>query len=642
MSQKTQSISGQVLQRDLNKALILHQEQEFGHAEKMYKEILAVVPDHAEALNLLASVQLAMENYKEALAHAQKAIYQDNNRADFYLTLGYAEKAHGNFNQALNAYQCAQALAPNEAVIYECLGDLYQEQEEWGKSLGEYQKFLDQKPNDAPNLFKMAKAYEMEKDFEKAITCYDDVLAIDSSFLGAYLRKGNIFKANGQAQAALNQYLLAFAHDKKSAGILNNIGSAYYDLKDYKQAESYFKKAIDCDEGNLDAHLNIALVYKGLGEWEEALVYLKVARKLSPQSPTCYFYMAKIYFEEGDYKSAERFFIKCLDFDPNYYHAQNLLSQLYMKQGKFEKACHWAQKSFELAPCKETLINYLLPLKANKKYDLARDLFEQNKAQYRESESLNIIAGNIYQSLHDNAQAKFCFEQALKINSKNVSVQHLISALSGETVGKAPTDYVKDLFDGYSEYFDEQLTSDLHYKTPWVIADLLQEAFEEDHNFEVALDLGCGTGLSGQALKDMVKLLDGVDLSQKMLDKAAEKEVYRQLVCEDIESYVFAQDKESYDLAVATDVFVYLGDLDKVFAGLKKCLVEGAYFAFSTELLENNGDYKLRESGRFAHNPSYILDLATKHDFQLLKSKTTKLRQSSQGWILGEIYLLKS
>lgn len=641
MSQKSQSISEQELQRDLNKALILHQEQKLSQAEELYKEILAIEPNHAEVLNLLAGVQLAMENYKEALSHAQKAIYQNNNRADFYLTLGYAEKAHGNFNQALNAYQCAQALAPKEAHIHECLGDLYQENEQWDQALGEYQKSLEQKPNDPQSLFKMAQTYELEKKFEKAISCYDDVLKIDAKFVPAYMNKGNIYKANGQAQAALNQYLLALAHQKNSTGILNNIGSAYFDLKDYKKAIEYFKEAIDLDGENLDAHLNIALSYKRLGEWEEALVYLKLARKLNPRNATCYFYMAKIYFEEGDDKAAEKFFIKCLDFDPSYYHAQNLISQLYMRQGKFEKSCEYAQKSFELARSKNTLINYLLPLKANKNYELARDLYEQYKGEYAGSESLCIIAGNVYQSLHENDQAKACFEEALRINPKNVSVKHLISALSGQTVQKAPTDYVKDLFDGYSEYFDDQLTSDLQYKTPWVIADLIEDSIEENHCFKQALDLGCGTGLSGQAVKAYVEQIDGVDLSQKMLNKAEEKDVYRKLMCDDIEAYVFAQEKSSYDFVIATDVFVYLGELEKVFEGLQNCLADGAMFAFSTELLEKDGDYELRESGRFAHSPSYILNLLTKFGFSLLKSKTTKLRQSSHGWILGEIYLLK-
>lgn len=641
MSRKTQSISEQELQRDLNKALVFHQEEKLAQAEALYKEILNTAPNNAEVLNLLASVQLTMEKYREALINAQNAISYNKSRADFYLTLASAEQSHGNFNHALNAYQCAQALAPNEATIYKCLGDLYQEDGQWSAALNEYNKSLDQKPNDLESHLKIAKNYELEKDLEKAFQHYDLALKISPKSIEALLRKGNLYKSQGKAQQALNQYLIALSYKKDSDGVMNNIGSAYFDLEDYKNALKYFKLSIDINAHSLDSQLNIALVYKRLGDPEEALLHLKQARKISPQTAIIYFYMGKIFLEEADLKSAERFFVKCLDFNPQSYHAHNLLSQVYMKQGFFGKASDSAKSSFDLAQSKETLINYLLSLKANHQYEEALALCEEHYETYSDSESLNVLAGTIYQTVHDNEKALSCFKKAQSINPDNVSVKHLLAALAGEEVETAPHDYVADLFDSYSELFDEQLTTDLQYKTPWLIAELLEEAFEEDFIFNKALDLGCGTGLSGLAIRDLVKTMDGVDLSSKMLEKAREKDLYGNLACQDIESYLAEQVAGTYDLTLATDVFVYLGNLEKTFYELGRCLSKGAHFAFSTELLEDDLDYKLCESGRFAHNPSYILALSEKYSFQLLKSKTIKLRQSSHGWIVGEIYLLK-
>ena len=41
------------------------------------------------------------------------------------------------------------------------------------------------------------------------------------------------------------------------------------------------------------------------------------------------------------------------------------------------------------------------------------------------------------------------------------------------------------------------------------------------------------------------------------------------------------QSEDTYDLAVAADVFVYIGDLAPVFEALDKRLAPGAYFVFS-------------------------------------------------------------
>ncbi|CAL1131927.1 unnamed protein product [Cladocopium goreaui] len=76
--------------------------------------------------------------------------------------------------------------------------------------------------------------------------------------------------------------------------------------------------------------------------------------------------------------------------------------------------------------------------------------------------------------------------------------------------------------------------------------------------------LHSGTGLMGPLLKDLgVEHLEGVDLSSKMLQVAREKQRgYDVLLCGDLVE-IFDETK-SFDLVVAADVFVYLGDLSSV------------------------------------------------------------------------------
>jgi len=68
------------------------------------------------------------------------------------------------------------------------------------------------------------------------------------------------------------------------------------------------------------------------------------------------------------------------------------------------------------------------------------------------------------------------------------------------------------------------------------------------------LDIGCGTGLSGQEIlsKGFVKI-DGTDFSTKMLEKAAEKNIYQELFLIDLNTDNYNLNKK-YDIICAAGV----------------------------------------------------------------------------------------
>lgn len=95
-------------------------------------------------------------------------------------------------------------------------------------------------------------------------------------------------------------------------------------------------------------------------------------------------------------------------------------------------------------------------------------------------------------------------------------------------------------------------------------------------------DLGCGTGLSGEALTEAgFSCIDGFDLSEKMLERAAEKEVYRSLERVDLAAEDFALAPDTYQNAAAVGclnpAFMPVEVIDRVLSGL---LPEGC-FVFS-------------------------------------------------------------
>ena len=134
--------------------------------------------------------------------------------------------------------------------------------------------------------------------------------------------------------------------------------------------------------------------------------------------------------------------------------------------------------------------------------------------------------------------------------------------------------------------------------------------------YEAVLDLGCGSGLTGRQFVDKSRRITGVDLSREMLSRAGLLGIYDRLVESDLETHLWNTD-ERYDLVLCCDVFIYLGDLSGVFAGVHRVLQAGGSFAFTIEPCDADSGYDLLPTLRYAHSESYIRRLATEFKFHV-------------------------
>ena len=108
---------------------------------------------------------------------------------------------------------------------------------------------------------------------------------------------------------------------------------------------------------------------------------------------------------------------------------------------------------------------------------------------------------------------------------------------------------VEELFDDYAEDFDEHLSS-LGYEVPKFLPSLLPAG-----RFRRAIDLGCGTGLTGLSIREICDVLLGVDLSSRMVEKALERKIYDAVCCADLIAHLRKEAPGSCDLLVATDAW---------------------------------------------------------------------------------------
>lgn len=219
----------------------------------------------------------------------------------------------------------------------------------------------------------------------------------------------------------------------------------------------------------------------------------------------------------------------------------------------------------------------------------------------------------------------------------------LASINRGETPVSASKAYVATLFDQNADMFDYILVDQLGYDVPLQLRDKLITIFPE-RKFQSMLDLGCGTGLSGDALDDLACEKTGVDLSENMIKIAHEKGDYQQLFVGDVVDFVTKADRQ-WDLIVATDVLPYMGDVAVFFDGIGQCLQKNGVFGFSTETLALSAfdglNYKVGPHQRFAHQQTYIEDLLNQNALECLAVSNIVVRAEQGKPVPGQLFLAK-
>lgn len=323
------------------------------------------------------------------------------------------------------------------------------------------------------------------------------------------------------------------------------------------------------------------------------------------------------------------------------------LGDAYFGLGEYEKAAEAYRSGLTIIPdSSDGLFGLAATLRVNELYEEAVSFYErgfeiepERFGAYWELAYAREMAG-------DKLGAEADYRECLKHYPNHGMAKHLLSAMLEQTTERAPNEYVRELFDDYAETFERDLIEDLDYVVPELIRqelELVIKSVREQNRspFSKALDLGCGTGLVSDAVKDLVNRIDGVDLSEKMVSLAHKHKRYNKVFLQEITSFLFDKSKgyPRYDLILSGDALVYFGDLESIFKGVKHRLSEGGFFCFTLENLKE-GSFKIRPTGRYAHSESYINMLSLDHGFSGIVKKPIIPRTDASNDIEGLLYLL--
>ena len=235
----------------------------------------------------------------------------------------------------------------------------------------------------------------------------------------------------------------------------------------------------------------------------------------------------------------------------------------------------------------------------------------------------------------DDGSALACYERVVKLDPGNAVARHLIASLQEKSTVAPPIEFVRMLFDGYAERYDEHLTGTLCYRAHELTAGALLHAIRTRRQLEI-LDLGCGTGLFGKKIRNVASRLVGIDVSPEMLRKAEERGCYDSLEVAELGEFLARAAPASYDVVTAVDVFSYVGSLEDALANASRILRPEGLLAFTVEA--GDKDYTLDQTVRYRHAKPYLDRLAAGCGFREVACRQETLRMENGypcvGWVL--------
>jgi len=345
----------------------------------------------------------------------------------------------------------------------------------------------------------------------------------------------------------------------------------------------------------------------------------------------------------GELETAISFYEKAISIKPEYVDAHYNIGSAHHKLGRLDAAVTSYKKVVAISPdYAVTHNNKILSVIYFFSKGLIPDAIDVLESLIKGNPNdalLFNMTGGCYASQGETNLAIKFYEKALGLKPDYAIPQHMLNSLQGNTTKGPPKEYIKNLFDDYAERFDESLLNQLQYKLPFLIKEIILKIDPAKTKFDKVIDLGCGTGLSGENLQGISNNLTGIDISENMISKANELNIYDSLIAGDIVEKLNLS-KEKYDLFIALDVFIYIGEITSMLNVVKKCANKNSFFIFSIETLKGEG-YSLLKSSRYAHSDSYILEVAS-NDFELVDSQNVKLRKEGNNWIDGKMYILKT
>ncbi len=182
------------------------------------------------------------------------------------------------------------------------------------------------------------------------------------SYYNEAILRGYKASLAGHYEAAIFLYKKALVSGFNNVDILYNLGIMYHKLKQFKEAEDYYRQVLRIQPDHKKALHNFLAVI-GEESPEKGLKELKQLNKVNPNYSPVLAQIGMIYAKQGNYDEAEKYLRKAIIISPHEILYKYNLAVMYDKLDKYKSALKLYQEVLDLSDSGETLPQSLETIK---------------------------------------------------------------------------------------------------------------------------------------------------------------------------------------------------------------------------------------------------------------------------------------
>jgi predicted O-linked N-acetylglucosamine transferase (SPINDLY family) len=284
----------------LRRGLAAHEGNRPDEAEKIYRRVLSLSPDNAEAEHLLATLLTRTGRHDEALEL---------------------------FESCLTRMGANPAARCNYAIALETSGQIERAIEEFRLAISYHGDF-------PTALYHLARLEKSRGNYGQTVDLLGRLLNLHQGHFDAFLLFGEALHALGQHEAALK----SFDSAAETAGLdyekINRTGEILLRLLYLQQAQILFQRALSIRPTHVASLINLAISLIHQGQLGKAMALLRTAKGLAPENPEIDGHLADIDIRAGDAAQGAAKLSELVEKYPARadFHARLLAALLYLPQ----------------------------------------------------------------------------------------------------------------------------------------------------------------------------------------------------------------------------------------------------------------------------------------------------------------------
>lgn len=337
-----------------------HTQGRLADAEKIYRQIIAVQPAHADAMHMLGVIALQVGQNSQAIDLISRAVASNPNAAEYRSNLGLALTRLGRIDDAIAMLNVAIQLKPAMGDAHNNLGNALRSAGKLDEAADAFRTAIRLNPQSGEAQSNLAITFRSLGRPAEAEAQYRLSVQSRPNLFEGHLGLAELLVSQHRVAEAIPFFQNAIRLKPRSAEAHEGLGNALRSISRFEEAIPAFQTAISINPSFFEAHNNLGISFRALGRLDEAIACFDKAILLQPNSAGAHSNRGNALKEQNRVDEAIVSHRRALELDPTIFEAYTNLGNTLKDIGQLPDAIEMHRKAVELAPQHSKLHSNLL------------------------------------------------------------------------------------------------------------------------------------------------------------------------------------------------------------------------------------------------------------------------------------------